>query len=117
MIGTMAETEQGIIMEGCALRPELTARLNNPAVLCVCLYDDPAALTARIHRASAYETRPPDTKACIEAFVERSLLDNDAQVEAAKAHGVQLIKSVDHEAIDLFCQRVTHTRKVTSAAG
>ncbi|GHB17711.1 hypothetical protein GCM10007094_01630 [Pseudovibrio japonicus] len=115
MIGTMAETEQGVIMEGCALRPELMVQLNTPACLSVCLYDEPAALTARIYRTSAYETRPPDTKACIDAFVERSLLDNDAQVEAAKAHQIQLIKSTDHEAIDLFCQRALDAWKVTFA--
>ncbi len=115
MIGTVAEKGQGLVMEGCALRPELMARLNTPDCLRVCLHDDPAELSARIHWASAYETRPPDIRACIDAFVERSLLDNEAQVEAARAHQIQLIRTTDSEAVDLFCQSVTDAWKVTSA--
>ncbi len=53
---------------------------------------------------------------CIDAFVERSSLGNNAQVETAKAHQIQLIQTTNPKAVNLACQSVTDARKVTSAA-
>lgn len=81
----------GFILEGAALRPEYLADWNVEDVLAVCLTADDAVLRDRIFATSGYAQQPNDVKTATDRFIERSLRENKALVEAAQAHRVEVI--------------------------
>lgn len=89
---------QGLIMEGSALRPEHMAQLTMPNTRKLCLYAETELLTARIHESSQYLKQPKATRACIDAFIDRSLRDNEDQQQAALTHGIPC-----HNSAEPFC--------------
>ena len=79
------------IVEGAALRPEYLAEWGVPAERALCLFSDPEVLRARIMAASRYEGQPTFVKRAIKGFVARSLAENTALAEAARAAGIACV--------------------------
>lgn len=79
------------ILEGAALRPEYLADWDVGDALIVCLHADETVLRERISAGARYSERSRETKLAIDMFIERSLRENVALVDAAKQYGLKLI--------------------------
>ena len=86
-----ARKRGGFILEGAALRPEYLADWDVGDALAICLHADENVLRERILAGSRYSERSREMKLAIEMFIERSLCENTALVEAAKQHKLNLI--------------------------
>lgn len=86
-----AQKRGDFILEGAALRPEYLADWEVSDALAVCLHADDSVLRERISAGSRYSERSRETKLAIDMFIERSLRENGALVEAAKQYGLYLI--------------------------
>ncbi|WP_174803689.1 hypothetical protein [Martelella limonii] len=89
LIGETVLRNKNLLLEGSALRPEYMADWASATVHCVFLHADPAHIIERIHAGSRYHEQSPSQRALIDAFAARSLLDNDAALESARAHGIR----------------------------
>lgn len=87
------------ILEGSALRPEFLAEIAGPQNVCICLYASAELIQKRIYANSHYADLPPELRSLVDAFLERSVRDNEANALAAKQHGIQLIDVADETAI------------------
>jgi 2-phosphoglycerate kinase len=86
-----ARRRGAFILEGAALRPEYLVDWGVGDALVICLHADESILRERISAGSRYSEQPKETKLAIDMFIERSLRENVALVEAAKQHGLKLI--------------------------
>lgn len=94
-IGRHLASPSGFVMEGSALRPEHLADLKQDDVLALCLYADAEFLTERIRRESDYEAREQGLRQLIDAFIVRSLRDNEEVIAAAREHRIWLVNAAD----------------------
>ncbi|TYO60921.1 hypothetical protein FXV83_41045 [Bradyrhizobium hipponense] len=90
----------GFIFESAALRPEYLADWEIGDALVVCFHVEDPVLRERIVHGSRYSEQGKQVKAAIEKFVERSLCENTALAEAAKAHGAPRIDVTNPENAD-----------------
>lgn len=89
----------GFVMEGSALRPESMAGLGPDDLLVLCLHADADFLVERIRQESDYATREPGQRQLIDAFISRSLRDNDEIIAAAREHRIWLVDGADPTAV------------------
>lgn len=91
-----------LILEGSALRPELLAALDTAAAQATWLVASPELVRGRIYRASGFEQAPPAQRRMIEAFVTRSLADNEAIDVAARRLGLARVDVARPEHLEGF---------------
>ena len=106
-VRTLREAGDSFILEGAALRPEYCPDWKIDGALVVCLHVEPLALRERIERESRHARQDDRTKIAIEKFVERSIRENEAFIEAATRHDIPLMDvtapdSADRLARDLI---------------
>ncbi|MEL6437316.1 MAG: hypothetical protein AAFP99_11045 [Pseudomonadota bacterium] len=92
-------TGSGLVMEGSALRPELFPASFDKRVAAIGLHASARWLRQRIEDNSDYASRKAPEQAMIDAFIERSVRDNAAIIEAAQEHGFALTDAADSDAI------------------
>jgi len=85
------QSEMGLVIEGSALRPEFLAELPQTGIQSVGLYAENGFLRQRIETESNYLQRDKAARTLIDAFVRRSLTDNDHLVDAARRLGLPLV--------------------------
>ncbi|MEO1790512.1 MAG: hypothetical protein AAFR34_12490 [Pseudomonadota bacterium] len=85
----------GLVMEGAALRPEYLEGWGIPPKSAVCLYADANTLKTRMRENSEYATHAPDMRMAIDAFIQRSLTENDVLAEASARRGLCLLDTTD----------------------
>lgn len=85
----------GFVMEGSALRPEHLAGLGRDDILSLCLHADAEFLAERIRRESDYEAREQGLRQLIDAFIVRSVRDNEELIAAAREHRIWLVDAAD----------------------
>lgn len=84
------------ILEGSAMRPEYLAELAGSKNVCICLYASADVIQNRIYSNSHYADLTPELRSLVDAFVDRSVRDNEANALAAKQRGIELIDVADH---------------------
>lgn len=94
-IGRQLAGPSGFVMEGSALRPEYLASLGRDDVLTLCLHADAEFLAERIRRESDYEAREQGLRQLIDAFIVRSVRDNEEVIAAAREHRIWLVDAAD----------------------
>jgi 2-phosphoglycerate kinase len=88
---------EGFILEGAAIRPEYLEGWGITPGSAVCLHARADVLRSRILKSSDYPSQSPAVKAATDAFIQRSLLENSALLDAAKQKGVHLVDTTDAE--------------------
>jgi 2-phosphoglycerate kinase len=94
-ISGACQMNQGIVLEGTALRPEYIAELDRQKVLAIGLYAERAFLRKRIESESFYAQQNGRMRLLIDKFITRSLRDNETIVEAANRLGLRLLDVAD----------------------
>lgn len=89
----------GFVFEGSALRPERIATVRTDEILALCLCAAPDFLVERIKRESGYNGHDERVRRLIDAFITRSLRDNDEIMAAARQHDVWLVDVTDPDAM------------------
>lgn len=89
-VAEMRQANSAFVLEGSALRPEYLSFWDISDALSICLYADNEFLRRRIEAESDHAAQGKPMKIAIDRFIERSLRENDALVEAANRHGVPL---------------------------
>ncbi|MGB5821848.1 MAG: hypothetical protein WBG90_20360 [Saonia sp.] len=87
----------GFILEGAALRPEYLEGWGIAPKSAVCLHADANTLKARMLESSEYATHAPDIRTAIDAFIQRSLTENDVLAETSARHGLRVLDTTDAE--------------------
>lgn len=85
-----APAGSGFILEGAALRPEYLDGWGIPPNSATCLHADTSTLKARMRESSDYATHTHDMRVAIDAFIQRSLTENDELADSAARHGVRV---------------------------
>jgi 2-phosphoglycerate kinase len=99
--------DDGFILEGAALRPEYLPDWEISEALVMCLHAEPRALRERIEKESSYCQQSDPTKTAIDKFVERSVRENEALVEAAIRHKILLVDVTDLKSADRLTKELT----------
>ena len=99
--------DPSLILEGSAVLPDLYERAKLPST-CVAawLTVHDRDLRERIFASSHFETRRPDERQLIEAFLDRSLRLNSLVVDAAAARGYPCVSSGAAASVDLLRELV-----------
>lgn len=90
-IGDHLRNGHPFVLEGSALRPDYLATLEDEGLVRLYLYGPPELIRTRIHMASGYETLGDAHRQLIDAFVERSLRDNEKAYRDAEMHGIRRV--------------------------
>lgn len=98
LIQAALESGKHLVLEGAALRPEFLGRLQG-AVHPVCLHAPADLIRARICEGSDYSQRDAEHRKIIEAFLARSLSENDHHLEEAARYGIPCIDTSDDLAL------------------
>ncbi|MET0241864.1 MAG: AAA family ATPase [Flavitalea sp.] len=93
------KTDQPLVLEGAALRPEYFADWNIDPANAYCLYAEPAILIGRIKASTDYNKGAQPLRIAIDKFIERSLRENELLAESAEKNGVAVVVVNDFEKI------------------
>ena len=102
--GAVAQSQGPCIWEGSALRPEYLAGLAGTGNLALCLHAPDDVVRQRIHASCGYRDLEATHQGLVDAFVERSVRDNRAQVRAARAAGITCVDSAEPDAVAALCR-------------
>ncbi|MBC7478354.1 MAG: hypothetical protein H7317_09720 [Pseudorhodobacter sp.] len=105
--GAVAQSQRPCVWEGSALRPEYLAGLVGPDILAICLHAPDDVVRQRIHASCGYEGLGAAHQGLVDAFVERSLRDNRAQVQAARAAEITCADTAGPDAVETLCRDLT----------
>lgn len=92
--------ETPLVLEGSALRADYVKDLARDETTIVFLHSDHDFLRGRMQRESGFDTLDEQNRRLVEAFIERSLHDNDQNLAAARRHGLSCVDVRDLQAVD-----------------
>tara|TARA_B100000378_G_scaffold218408_1_gene181702 strand:+ start:296 stop:859 length:564 start_codon:yes stop_codon:yes gene_type:complete len=98
VIGDARSRGRNLVLEGSALRPEYMADWASETVHCLFLHAEPDHIAERIYANSRYHEQAGSQRALIDAFITRSLIDNNAGLESARKHGIRIVSATTDEA-------------------
>ncbi len=95
------------IIEGSALRPDAATVYRGHSCEVICLTAPPDVLADRIYRESGYAGLNPDQRSLVQAFVRRSLADQDIILATASQLDVMVIDTTDPSARENFIMQAS----------
>ncbi|WMT86319.1 AAA family ATPase [Pelagibacterium sp. 26DY04] len=111
-----ARNSGGFVLEGSALRPEYLSGWELGGARAVCLFADETVLRQRIVAASGYDGRDRDMQWAIDKFIERSLRENRALVEAARTFEIEIVDVTDLRNADRLVETLIAAASMPGAA-
>jgi 2-phosphoglycerate kinase len=106
LIRTMIDNRSGTgtpaIFEGAALRPELISPLLGSTVAGVFLHAGNDFLLERMRSHAQYEDATADRRRIMDAFIERSLRENNDMLTSAQEHHVPVVDVTQPQAFEIL---------------